>query len=117
MAERSRRPRSQPPEQARKGPFALFRSGLRQTGSGPRGVSFSLLPVDRLLMGPFLAGFVMAEGTFTRTDPPRFTFAVRLGESDAGMCESFRKFFGVGTVHHYARRKPHYDDEVVFQVR
>jgi hypothetical protein len=33
------------------------------------------------------------------------------------MCDEFLAFLGVGHVHHYPRRKPHYDDEVAFAVR
>jgi hypothetical protein len=69
-------------------------------------------------LAPFLAGFVAAEGTFTRVgDPPTFTFAVVLGGVDAGLCQTLRDFLGVGRVHRFARRKPDYDDEVCFQVR
>lgn len=65
----------------------------------------------------FLAGFVMAEGCFTKTgEPPRFRFAVALGAQDAGMCHTFHCFLAVGHVHLATRRKPHYDDEVVFAV-
>ena len=55
------------------------------------------------------------EGTFTGTKR-KHTFAVTLGEVDAGSCELLRSFFGVGYVYHYPRRQPHYDDEVAFQV-
>jgi hypothetical protein len=40
-----------------------------------------------------------------------------LGAVDRELCEAARQFFAVGTIHHYPRRKPHYDDEVVYQVR
>lgn len=33
------------------------------------------------------------------------------------MCWLLRELLGVGRVHHYERRKPHYDDEVVWVVR
>jgi hypothetical protein len=59
---------------------------------------------------------VAGEGTFTGTNR-KYTFAVALGEVDAASCELLHSFFGVGHVYHYPRRKPHYDDEVVFQVR
>jgi hypothetical protein len=42
---------------------------------------------------------------------------VTLGATDRGTCELLRHYFGVGHVRWYARRKPHYDDEVVFVVR
>jgi hypothetical protein len=64
----------------------------------------------------YVGGFVAAEGTFTRTNR-NHTFRVSLGEVDAVSCELLRAFFGVGHVYHYARRREHYDDEVVFQVR
>ena len=67
-------------------------------------------------LAPFIAGFVAGEGTFTHNGR-NFTFAVALGETDAGACELMHAFFGVGHVYHYPRRQPHYDDEVVFQVR
>jgi hypothetical protein len=66
----------------------------------------------------WIAGFVAGEGTFTRSgQPPVFTFAVGLGASDAGMCDTMKTFFGVGSVRHYPRRKAHYDDEVCYAVR
>lgn len=64
----------------------------------------------------YIAGFVAGEGTFTATGR-NYTFAVVLGEVDAESCELMRSFLGVGHVYHYPRRKPHYDDFVVFQVR
>jgi hypothetical protein len=76
-------------------------------------------------VGNYLAGFVAAEGTFTRAivdggvNGPRqtFTFAIALGASDREMCELLRAFLGVGRVRWYPRRKAHYDDEVVYSVR
>jgi hypothetical protein len=68
----------------------------------------------------FAAGFVCAEATFTTSRTPTrksFTFAVALGAADTGACEWLHAFFGCGTIHHYARRRAHYDDEVRFQVR
>lgn len=66
----------------------------------------------------FIAGFVAAEGTFTRSGPrPGFTFAVGLGASDAGTCTELHGYFGVGTIHTFPRRKSNYDDEVTYQVR
>jgi hypothetical protein len=73
-----------------------------------------------LELASFIAGFIAAEGTFSRVVLPRreaFTFAVALGATDAGACELLHEFFGCGTVHHYPRRRAHYDDEVRFQVR
>lgn len=65
-----------------------------------------------------LAGFTAGEGCFTVTgSPPSFSFVVGLGATDAGMCQAFRDFLGVGTLHWYPRRKPHFDDEAKFQVR
>jgi hypothetical protein len=66
-------------------------------------------------LAAYIAGFVAGEGTFTGTKR-RHTFAVSLGEIDAATCELLRAFFRVGHVYHYPRRKPHYDDEVSFQV-
>lgn len=66
----------------------------------------------------FIAGFVAGEGTFGASgDPPSFRFAVSLGASDADTCRLLHYFLGVGTLHEYARRQVHYDDEVTFQVR
>lgn len=87
------------------------------TRTWPRFVSFALLPSDwSLMIGPFVAGFVVAEGSFIRRDRTRFSFAVALGSADAGMCEVLRAFFGVGTIVRSARRKAHYQDEVRYQV-
>jgi hypothetical protein len=63
-----------------------------------------------------IAGFVAGEGTFTRS-AESFAFAVTLGAVDTGMCRLLHRFLAVGSVHTYPRRKVHYDDEVVFQVR
>ena len=66
----------------------------------------------------FIAGFVAGEGTFGASgDPPSFRFAVSLGASDSDTCRLLHYFLGVGTVHEFARRVVHYDDEVTFQVR
>ncbi len=66
----------------------------------------------------FVSGFVVAEGCFTRTgSPPKFTFSLALGAADATTCTLLKSLFGVGFVLRSPRRKPHYDDEVVFQVR
>ncbi len=73
-----------------------------------------------------LGGVVAAEGTFAvaqaaeRRDGrtrPSFTFAVALGAVDTTTVELFRAYLGVGRIRTYARRKAHYDDEVVFAVR
>jgi hypothetical protein len=82
-------------------------------------------PGVRSPIGDFLAGFVAAEGTFTRATVdggsngprPTFAFAVGLGATDREMCELLRAFLGVGRVRWYPRRQPHYDDEVVYAVR
>jgi hypothetical protein len=64
----------------------------------------------------FLAGFIAAEGCFTQSGT-RFRFAIGLGATDAGMCELALTKIGAGFVRYYGRRKPHYDDEVVFVVQ
>ena len=64
----------------------------------------------------FLGGFVAAEGCFTHSGR-RFRFAVQLGAVDGGMCGVFADVLGCGTIHRYPRRRPHYDDEVVFAVQ
>jgi hypothetical protein len=63
-----------------------------------------------------IAGFVAGDGTFTAADG-KFAFAIALGASDSEVCELIFEFFGVGTVRRYSRRRPHYDDEVVFAVQ
>lgn len=69
-------------------------------------------------LADFIAGFVAAEGTFIASGtPPTFTFAVALGASDKDSCAMTHEYFGVGTIHSYPRRKPHYDDEVIYRVR
>jgi hypothetical protein len=47
----------------------------------------------------------------------RYRFSIGLGAVDVGMCEVFLALFGCGRVHQYRRRRPHYDDEVVFVVQ
>jgi hypothetical protein len=42
---------------------------------------------------------------------------VALGAVDRTSAELLRSFLGVGRIRTYPRRKPHYDDEVVFAVR
>jgi hypothetical protein len=66
---------------------------------------------------PFLAGFVAAEGTFSFVAPRWFCFAVTLGAADADSCRLLHQFLCVGSLHTYGRRRPHYDDEIRFQVR
>lgn len=66
----------------------------------------------------WMAGFVAAEATFTRSgSPPKFSFCVALGASDSESCTRLQEFFGVGSIHFSPRRKPHFDDEVQFSVR
>jgi hypothetical protein len=67
-------------------------------------------------LSAFLAGFVCAEGSFI-IGANRFAFSIGLGEADAASCDLAKSFFGVGHVRHHARRKDHYDDEVVYSVR
>ena len=69
-------------------------------------------------LADFLSGVIVGEGCFTQTgQPPKFTFSVGLGAADATTCSLLKSFLGVGFVVQSARRKPHYDDEVAFQVR
>lgn len=65
----------------------------------------------------FLAGFVVAEGCFTRNGEKRFLFAVGLGSSDGEFCRALPALLGVGSVHTHPRRQPHYQDEVTYAVR
>ena len=64
----------------------------------------------------YVAGFVCGEGSFDDSGN-RFRFSLTLGASDRTMCELLQAIFGVGHVRWYPRRKPHYDDEVVFHVQ
>lgn len=69
-------------------------------------------------LAAFLAGFVAAEGSFFTTGlPPRFRFAIGLGASDAGMCETARAFLRCGRLQEAPRRRPHYDDECAFSIQ
>lgn len=96
---------------------------LRPPGTRKRPVQIPLLSGDGLLIptrieAAWIAGFVAAEGTFTRADtPPTFTFAVGLGASDSESCIRLHEFFGVGSINFSPRRKPHFDNEVRFSVR
>ncbi len=79
-------------------------------------VTTTVSPAEEL--APFVGGFVAAEAHFSVAgSPPKFSFAVGLGSADARTCEVLHAFFGVGSVHRRVRRRPHYDDEVAFQVR
>jgi hypothetical protein len=67
-----------------------------------------------------IGGFVAAEGCFVCSasrDRLSFAFVVGLGASDEAACEWLQGFFRCGTIHRYERRRPHYDDEVRFQIR
>jgi hypothetical protein len=66
----------------------------------------------------FIAGFTAAEGTFVVSgEPPSFTFAIALGGADRESCSLLRCALDVGQIAAYKRRRPHFDDEVRFQVR
>jgi hypothetical protein len=66
----------------------------------------------------FIGGFVAGEGSFVVTGlPPTFTFAVGVSAADAALCERMQQFFGCGTLVRFPKRKPHYHDEVRYQVR
>jgi hypothetical protein len=65
----------------------------------------------------FAAGVIVGEGTFTIGRPTTFGCAVVLGATDEDTVEFLATYFGVGRVRWYARRKPHYDDEVSWTVR
>jgi hypothetical protein len=69
------------------------------------------------VVAAFVAGFIVAEAVFTASPPRKFRFAVALGGTDRQTCIGLRSFFGVGAVHDFPRRRPHYDDEVSFQVQ
>lgn len=63
-----------------------------------------------------MAGFVAAEGCFTRNGPKRFVFSIGLGAEDAGSCWKALAILGVGHVYFSPRRKSHYDNEVQYTV-
>lgn len=67
----------------------------------------------------FIAGFVAAEGCFTRFrgHGQRFTFSIGLSAVDREILEAIRDFFGVGHVTTSPRRAEHYDDEVTYAVQ
>ena len=70
---------------------------------------------DTESLAAFLAGFAAAEGCFSGTaHGNRFIFEVGLGASDREMCEGLRSFLDIGHVYDSQRRKPHHDDESVF---
>lgn len=64
----------------------------------------------------FIAGFVAAEGCFTRSGRS-FRFAVGLGATDGVVCEELHRFFGVGSIITSPRRRAHYDDEIAYHVQ
>lgn len=71
-----------------------------------------------VVAGDYVGGIIAGEGAFLRGGGvPSFTVRIMLGASDEATIELIAAYFGVGTTHRYARRKEHYDDEVVFQVR
>ena len=66
----------------------------------------------------FLGGFVAAEGCFTSApERGRFAFTVGLGAQDAASCDLLLEVLGVGSITPSTRRRSHYDDEVLYQVR
>lgn len=65
-----------------------------------------------------IGGFVAAEGHFqARPVEGRFAFTVALGAADREMVDLLHGFLGCGRTRWYARRRPHYVDEVCFVVR
>jgi LAGLIDADG DNA endonuclease family protein len=67
-------------------------------------------------LASFLGGLAAAEGSFNRT-LTKFRFAIALAEIDAGLCEMAAAVLGTGRIYNYARRQPHFHDEVLFVVR
>jgi hypothetical protein len=59
---------------------------------------------------------IVGEATYSASGS-RFAVGVGLGGEDRATCELLHRFFGVGAVRWYPRRKPHYDDEVVYRVQ
>lgn len=64
----------------------------------------------------FLAGFVAADGCFTRNGSTRFVFSIGLGADDSAYCHRLPAILGVGLVRTYPRRQPHHQDQVTFRV-
>ncbi len=82
-------------------------------------LTVTIVPIGACAEAAFIAGFVVAEGSFVTSSTPsktRFFFAVSLGATDAPLCDDLQQFFGCGTIHSSPRRQPHYDDEVRFQI-
>ena len=73
--------------------------------------------MSRVTKAAAVAGFVAAEGCFTTKGRQAFRFEVGLGSADTAMCLDLQQFFGVGHTFAYARRQPHYDDEVTYAVQ
>jgi hypothetical protein len=66
-----------------------------------------------------IGGFVAAEGTFLVADRGgrvQARFAVALAAVDTNQVERLREFFGCGHIVRSPRRRPHYDDEVRYEV-
>lgn len=68
-------------------------------------------------LAEFAAGFVVAEGCFSTAGTRGFVFEVGLGATDAATCEVLRAVLGCGRIFRSPRRRAHYDDEVVLNVR
>ncbi len=64
----------------------------------------------------FIAGFVVAEGCFTRSGRS-FHFAVAVGAADGAVCHELLRFFDVGSISSSRRRRAHYDDELTYHVQ
>jgi hypothetical protein len=66
----------------------------------------------------FVAGFTAAEGTFVaHSGGRRCAFTIALGAIDADLAHRIAKFFGIGRVYRYSRRRPLHDDVVIFTVQ
>ena len=66
----------------------------------------------------FVAGFVVAEGAFVRSDGGRrHAFTVALGARDGATCDALRDFFRVGHVYRYPPRRPGTDGAAIFTVQ
>jgi hypothetical protein len=61
-----------------------------------------------------LAGFIAGEGCFTSLASRRFAFRVAVGHVDRDAIEVLHGFLGVGSVVTFPRRRPDYQDEVVY---
>jgi hypothetical protein len=97
---------------------ALFLGAPSPFVAGCSAAAITTVQRDTEAVAAFLAGFVAAEGCFSRSgNGRRFTFEVGLGRADRGMCEQFHAWLRVGHIYDGRRRMPHHDDSSTFMVQ